>query len=77
MRLHKFIYVAAVASLCCVWSACGPDTEGNGNPVTGSRIWVADQPDKEVVIYGADGNLIKVVGGRSMFSKPNSIGIYY
>ena len=75
MRLHKFIYVAAVASLCCVWSACGPDTEGNGNPVTGSRIWVADQPDKEVVIYGADGNLIKVVGGRSMFSKPNSIGI--
>lgn len=76
MRLHKFVYVAALASLCCLWTACDPDTEGNGTPVAGARIWIADQPDKEVVMYGADGNLIKVVGGRSMFSKPNSIDIY-
>jgi DNA-binding beta-propeller fold protein YncE len=76
MRLHKIVYVAAFASLCCLWTGCSPDTGGNGNPVTGARIWVADQPDKEVVMYDADGNLIKVVGGRSTFSKPNSIAIY-
>jgi DNA-binding beta-propeller fold protein YncE len=76
MRLHKFVYVAAFASLCCLCAACSPDTEGNGNPVAGARIWIADQPDKEVVMYDADGNLIKVVGGRNMFSKPNSIDIY-
>jgi len=76
MRLHKFVTVAAFASLCCLWAACSPDTGGDGNPVTGARIWIADQPDKEVVMYDADGNLIKIVGGRSMFGKPNSIGIY-
>lgn len=76
MRRYIAPLAAAAASLCGLWSACGPDTEGNGPPITGTRIWVADQPDKEVVIYDPAGNLIKIVGGFGTFSKPNSIDVY-
>ena len=68
--------MAAAFPLCCLWLACDSDTEDDGEPVAGARIWIADQPDKEVVMYATDGSLIKVVGDRDMFSKPNSIDVY-
>ena len=66
---------AAAAVLACA-TACGPDTGGGATPITGTRIWVGDQPDKEVLLYDTTGALIKVVGGWGMFSKPNAIDIY-
>jgi DNA-binding beta-propeller fold protein YncE len=76
MFFKKSIYVAALAAACCALTACGPDTEGDGGQITGTRIWIADQPDSEVFIYDERGNLLKVVGGFGMFNKPNSIDVY-
>jgi DNA-binding beta-propeller fold protein YncE len=76
MLSKKWILYAAVPALAGVLAGCGPDTEGNGTPITGTRIWIADQPNKEVVMYDDTGNLLKTVGGRGVFSKPNAIDIY-
>jgi DNA-binding beta-propeller fold protein YncE len=76
MPSKKIISAAAVVAAACALSACGPDTEGDGEEITGARIWVADQPDSEVVIYDGAGNLVKFVGGPGIFSKPNAIDIY-
>lgn len=76
MLSKKWIPCAAVLALAALLAGCGPDTEGNGSPLTGTRIWIADQPDSEVVIYDDTGNLLKTVGGRGTFNKPNSIDIY-
>ena len=76
MLSKKLILCAAVLTLAGVLTGCGPDTEDNGRPIAGTRIWVADQPDKEVVIYDETGNLLKFVGGPGIFSKPNAIDIY-
>jgi DNA-binding beta-propeller fold protein YncE len=67
---------ALLLALTGVLAGCGPDTEGNGAPIAGTRIWIADQPDREVVIYDDTGNLLKFVGGQGVFSKPNAIDIY-
>lgn len=56
--------------------ACGPDTSGTPLPPVSLRIWVADQPNKEVAMYDVGGNLIKIVGSLGVFSKPNDIAIY-
>ncbi|MEE8640774.1 MAG: NHL repeat-containing protein [bacterium] len=76
MLSKKLILCAAVLTLAGVLAGCGPDTEGNGGPIAGTRIWIADQPDSEVVIYDDTGNLLKFVGGPGIFSKPNAIDVY-
>lgn len=76
MLSKKWILYGAVLTLAGVPAGCGPDTEGNGAPIAGTRLWVADQPDSEVVIYDDTGNLLKFVGGPVVFSKPNAIDIY-
>jgi DNA-binding beta-propeller fold protein YncE len=76
MLSRKWILCAAVLASVAMLAGCDPDTEGNGTPVTGTRIWIADQPDKEVVMYDDSGNLLKTVGSRGIFSKPNAIDIY-
>ncbi len=76
MLLKKPIWITAFAAACWTLTACAPDTEGAGGQITGTRIWIADQPDAEVVIYDEKGNLLKVVGGFGMFNKPNSIDVY-
>ena len=76
MSPKKIKNVAAVVAAACTLVACGPDTEGDGGGLVGTRIWVADQPDSEVVIYDDAGNLLKFVGGSGIFSKPNAIDIY-
>lgn len=76
MLSKKWILYGAVLTLAGVLAGCGPDTEGNDAPIAGTRVWIADQPDKEVVMYDDAGNFLKLVGGRGIFSKPNSIDIY-
>lgn len=76
MSPKRIISIAAGVAAACALIACGPDTEGDGGGLTGTRIWVGDQPDKEVVIYDDAGNLLKYVGGEGIFSKPNAIDIY-
>ncbi|UCH77468.1 MAG: NHL repeat-containing protein [Candidatus Coatesbacteria bacterium] len=74
--MRKYFLLIAAAAVALALAACDSDTEGNGPPITGMRIWVADQPDKEVEIYDMAGARLKHVGGPPMFSKPNAIGIY-
>lgn len=76
MPSQKIMNLAAAVAAVCTLMACGPDTEGDGVDIAGTRIWVADQPDKEVVIYDETGKFLKLVGGRDVFSKPNSIDVY-
>ncbi|NIT35514.1 MAG: hypothetical protein GTN49_03270 [candidate division Zixibacteria bacterium] len=76
MNFSKPVYIAAFAAACCFLTACGPDTGGAGAPITGTRIWVADQPDSKVAIYDEGGSLLKLVGRFGMFNKPNSIDVY-
>ncbi len=72
----KLILLAAFSAAAGALVACNSDEGGNGGGLTGTRIWIADQPDKEVVIYDDAGNRLKYVGGRNLFSKPNAIDIY-
>jgi len=74
--MRKYLVLLAATAVAWTLAACDSDTEGNGEPITGIRIWVADQPDKEVEIYDASGNRLKHVGSFPMFSKPNAIDIY-
>ncbi len=76
MLSKKSLICVAVLALAGVLTSCSPDTEGNGTPIAGTRIWIADQPDSEVVMYDETGNLLKLVGGQGVFSKPNAIDIY-
>jgi DNA-binding beta-propeller fold protein YncE len=76
MATRNYLLLIAAAAVAWALVACDSDTEGNGPAITGMRIWVADQPDKEVEIYDMAGNRLKHVGSYPMFNKPNAIDIY-
>ncbi|MGD8718217.1 MAG: hypothetical protein PVH29_05275 [Candidatus Zixiibacteriota bacterium] len=78
MLNKKTLIAACVAAVALsLFTGCDPDTEGGGStPITGLRIWVAEQPNKTVAIYDEDSALIKVAGDRNTFSKPNSLDVY-
>jgi DNA-binding beta-propeller fold protein YncE len=76
MLAKKLILIAAVGAGAGALFGCGSDDSGDGGGLTGTRIWIADQPDKEVVIYDEAGNPLKYVGGADLFSKPNAIDVY-
>ncbi len=70
------IALAALAAASLGVFACGPDNTGEPPPQADVYVWVADQPDKEVLIFDASGTLLATVGGFGMFSKPNAIDVY-
>lgn len=76
MLTKKLIVLGAIAAAAGALLACDSDDGDDGGGLTGTRIWIADQPDKEVVIYDEAGNRLKYVGGPGLFSKPNAIDIY-
>jgi len=76
MKRNLILWALAAAALTLAAAGCGPDNNGDETPVANLYIWVADQPDKEVVIFNGAGQLIRVVGGFGTFNKPNAIDVY-
>jgi DNA-binding beta-propeller fold protein YncE len=76
MLAKKLILITALSVASGALVSCDSDDGGDGGTLTGTRIWIADQPDKEVVIYDDEGNRLKYVGGPGLFSKPNAIDVY-
>lgn len=76
MRLIEKVTILTALAAALAPMACGPDNVIEPNPYADVYIWVADQPNKRVLIFNETGKLIKELAAPGQFSKPNALDNY-